>query len=228
MARKLKRDAHTIVEPKYSMSYTLSPYGYEPVRAKPRFFSFLELRDIAIAVTALTIAFFIVMYRSDGSGVPYYISLAALSVVAGFFVHEMSHKVVARKYGCWAEFRADFRGLGLALAMSFLGFLFAAPGAVWIAGPVTRGQNGKISLAGPGSNLVVALALFPMAFELVPGMPALVGNVAFSLYSFNVFLAAFNMIPVMPFDGSKILRWSLPVYAGTLALAGGLFVLAWL
>lgn len=226
--RRPKEEQYAIVEPKFSMSYTLSPSGYGHTQPKVPFFSLVELRDIAIAVTALTIAFFLVMYRSDGNGVLYYIALAALSVVAGFFIHEMSHKVVARRYGCWAEFRADLRGLGLALIMSFFGFLFAAPGAVWIAGNVTREQNGRISLAGPGSNLVVAGALMPFAFQLLPGLPTLVVNVAFSLYFFNVFLAAFNMIPIMPFDGSKILRWSVPVYAGTLALAGALFVLAWL
>ncbi len=228
MSRKIRKSEYRSVEPRFSMSYTLSHdvFGYE--RPKQPFFSLAEIRDIAIAVTALTIAFFIVMYPRDGSGMFYYLALAAMAVVAGFFIHEMSHKAIARKYGCWAEFRADIRGLGLALVMSFFGFLFAAPGAVWIAGNVTKNQNGKISLAGPGSNLVVAGALLPFAFELLPGMPTLVGSVAFYLYSFNVFLAAFNMIPIMPFDGAKILRWSVPIYAATLALAAALFVLAWL
>ena len=225
---KIRKSEYRAAEPKFSMSYTLSSDGYGYARPKQPFFSVIELRDIAIAVTALTIAFFIVLYPRDGSGMLYYLVLAALSVVAGFFIHEMSHKVVARRYGCWAEFRADIRGLGLALLMSFFGFLFAAPGAVWIAGNVTRNQNGKISLAGPGSNLLVAGAMLPLAFGVIPGMPTLVGSVAFSLYFFNVFLAAFNMIPIMPFDGAKILRWSVPIYAATLALAAALFVLAWL
>ncbi len=224
--RKSEYEAR-IVEPRYSMTYTLSPDGYGFERPRQPFFSRIELRDIAFAVTALTIAFFIVMYPRNGSGnILYYVVIAALSVLAGFFIHEMSHKVVARRYGCWAEFRADIRGLGLALLMSFFGFLFAAPGAVWIAGPVSRAQNGRISMAGPGSNIVVALVLLPIWF--LQDFPNLLRNVAFSLYFFNVFLAAFNMIPIMPFDGSKILRWSIPVYAGTLALAGGLLILAWL
>jgi Zn-dependent protease len=141
-------------------------------------------------------------------------------------LHEMSHKVVARRYGCWAEFRADYRMLGLALVMSFFGFLFAAPGAVMIAGNVNREQNGKISLAGPGSNFLIAIILMPFALFTISGIPELAHDIAFSLYFFSVFLGAFNMIPFMPLDGAKIWFWSKPVYIVTLLVAGLLFYLA--
>lgn len=181
---------------------------------------------IAIAVVALTIAFAIVLYDPASHDVLYYLGLAALSVLLGFFIHEMSHKIVARRYGCWAEFRADFRGLALALVMSIIGILFAAPGAVYIIGNISREQNGKISLAGPGSNLAVALICMPFAFIEFSGLPDLVGEIASGLYFFNVFLAAFNMIPVRPLDGSKVWAWNKLIYTATLLAAGLLLVLA--
>jgi len=223
--RRDKDSEYTIVEPKYSASYTLTPYGYGmQERPKYKLTSFVEIRDILAAVGVLTIAFYWVIYRSGGAGALHYLSLAAISVVAGFLIHEMSHKVVARRYGCWAEFRADYRMLGLALVTAFFGFLFAAPGAVMIAGNVNREQNGRISLAGPGSNLAVALACLPLT--MISGIPATVSDIAGGLYFFSVFLAAFNMIPVLPFDGSKIWHWSKPIYIATLLAAGLLFALA--
>jgi Zn-dependent protease len=179
-----------------------------------------------LAVSVLTIAFFWLDYRSGDNSVLYYLGLAALSVVVGFLIHELSHKVVARKYGCWAEFRADYRMLGFALLSSFLGFLFAAPGAVMIAGKVTREQNGKISLAGPGSNFLAAIALMPFALFTLSDVPELAQEIAFNLYFFSVFLGAFNMIPFMPLDGAKIWAWSKPIYIVTLLTAGLLFYLA--
>jgi len=227
MARKVRRDEHyTVVEPSYSYSYSVSPYGQPVARQKHRLTSFTEIRDIAGAVTILSVAFYFVLYTNDGRGIPFYLGLAALSVVAGFFIHEMSHKVVARSYGCWAEFRADFRMLGFALLMSFFGFLWAAPGAVLIMGNIGPKENGKISLAGPGSNLIVALACLPFWMFAISGVPDMVANIASSLYYFSVFLGAFNMIPIMPFDGAKIWHWSKPVYVATLLAAGLMLFIA--
>lgn len=130
MARKVKRGEYTIVEPSYSASYTLDQ-GYPP-RPRHPLTSVVEIRDILVALAALTVAFFLII--NDEKGTVYNLALAALSVFAGFLVHELSHKFVARRYGCWAEFRADYRMLGFALVTAYFGFLFAAPGAVMISG----------------------------------------------------------------------------------------------
>jgi Zn-dependent protease len=77
-----------------------------------------------------------------------------LAVGPAFLLHEIGHKIIAKKNGCWAEFRADPSGLRFGLFLSFfLGFLFMAPGAVMVAGVVTRRQNGHIAVAGPLVNL---------------------------------------------------------------------------
>ena len=222
MARKVKRGEYTIIEPSYSTSYTLDQ-SYAP-RPRHPLTSVAEIRDILVALAALTVAFYLIIYGRIGPDTGYYLGLAALSVFAGFLVHELSHKFVARRYGCWAEFRADYRMLGLAVVTAYFGFLFAAPGAVMIAGNVDRERNGKISLAGPGSNLLIAVACLSI---LLTGVTGLVNDALSMLFMFSAILGGFNMIPVMPFDGAKIWQWNKPVYILTLLVAGFLFLLAY-
>lgn len=66
-----------------------------------------------------------------------------------------------------------------------------------------------IALAGPVSNLVIALAisLFLRA-ELLPQVWILAG--LFQVMVINVVLAIFNLLPIHPLDGSKILMSFLP------------------
>jgi len=212
-------------EPKYSYSYSLSPYGVVSPR-REGFFSKTELKHIALAVTVLTAAFTIILWDGDTATLAGSVGLATLAVVLGFFLHEMAHKYFAKKYGCWAEFRAYNMGLMLALAMSFFGFLFAAPGAVYIAGNITKEQNGKISLAGPALNVAIALVCLP--FAVIDSFPSVVGTVASGLFFFNSFLAFFNLLPMPPLDGSKVWAWSKPLYLVSMAAAVSLLAIAWL
>ncbi len=134
-------------------------------------------------------------------------SLVIVSVC--FVLHELGHKFVAQRYGAWAEYRMYPFGLLLCLLFSFFGFLFAAPGAVYINGYINDERNGKISMAGPMVNLVLG-AVFILLMTLTTGrLSAIISLLA----HFNVFLAVFNLLPIAPLDGSKILKWNVPVYA---------------
>ena len=68
----------------------------------------------------------------------------------------------------------------------------------------------------------VAVAMLPLVF-----MGGLIGYGAYIVAYFNIFLAVFNMIPVMPLDGSKVLKWNVGVYAAALAGMGALFAYIW-
>ncbi len=226
--RRRHDEAYTIVEPNYSSSYTIDPYGVSYIAPRRPFFSKTELKNIALAVGVLILALTLVLWNRDIVSLPFTVTLAIMAVFLGFFSHEMAHKVLARRYGCWAEFRADIRGLGFALLLSFLGFLFAAPGAVYIMGRVSKEQNGKISIVGPASNLVIALACLPFLDLWGFGLPGVVASIAFSLYFFNTFLAVFNMVPIPPLDGSKIWMWNKPIYIVCMTAAVLMFILAWI
>jgi len=106
-------------------------------------FSDKEIIDIIRAWLAISFAF--AMILSDGfSGLFPAFILASLTVGIGFIAHEMGHKIAAQHYGAWAEFRAWNLGLLLAVALSFLGFIIAAPGAVIIQGR-TIGKSSTLS-----------------------------------------------------------------------------------
>ena len=88
-------------------------------------------------------------------------------------LHELAHKIVAQRNGAWAEFRAYPLGLVLAVVSALLGFILAAPGAVYIQGAISRKQDGKISIAGPLTNLGLGLAFLGLGLGLQTGLLAI-------------------------------------------------------
>jgi Zn-dependent protease len=189
-------------------------------------FSRRELRDLLAAWVALAVAFSIFLERRLlrellAGVVPVraalrLFALSMLTVGAGFLLHELAHKVVAVRFGQVAEFRADYSMLGLAVVAALAGFLFAAPGAVYHRGRITARENGLIALAGPLTN--VALAVPFLLFALAgSGFLGSVGRIGLFV---NVLLAAFNMIPFGPLDGRKVLAWNRTVFA-TVAVSTG-------
>jgi len=143
-----------------------------------------------------------------------YTFVGLLTFTPGFLIHEIAHKIQARKYGCWAEFRASPGGLrfGVILA-ALIGVVFMAPGAVMVAGNTTREQFGKIALAGPVSNAV--LWCIGLAFAVTFGAPGIASSsdtLIFYWMMANGILGALNMLPFGPLDGKKIRTWSVPVF----------------
>lgn len=196
-------------------------------------FGYREKRDLLFAGTIISLAFAIL----NSGGFEVFSSLNFLStgfliiflasfVTAGlgFLLHELAHKSVAQNYGLRAEFRAFYGMLWLALGFSFLGFIIAAPGAVFIYGMISREKNGKISVAGPITNIVLAI-LFLVGF-IILGEGNIFGEVSRYGLIINSLLAAFNMIPVMPLDGAKVLAWNKLIYSVTVVVAVGLFLLS--
>ena len=61
-----------------------------------------ELRDILKAWAAVSIAFGIILSTSVSDFYSKFV-IASLTVGIGFLFHELGHKIVAQRYGCFAE-----------------------------------------------------------------------------------------------------------------------------
>lgn len=192
-------------------------------------FSDKEKKDLFFAGVMISLAFAILLSGGLGGilSLGFYIVfvIAFFTAGIGFLFHELMHKYVAQSYGLFAEFKAYYKMLWLAILLSFFGFIIAAPGAVYIKGNITKEKNGKISVAGPVTNIILGILFLILLFALRPEgiFKAFLG---FGL-TINSLLAAFNMIPAVPFDGSKVIAWNKKVYFITLILAIGLFALSW-
>ncbi len=171
-----------------------------------------EKKDITLAIITLTLSFYILISRHfllyGIISIPDLLT-AFLSVIVGFFLHEMAHKYTAFRYGYPAAFRAWKWGLLIAFLSSFLGFLFAAPGAVYVYGYPSKEHNGKISAAGPIINIGAGFSFLGLAL-LFPSSQFF--YMLASIASLNFFLAFFNLLPIGPMDGVKIIVWNLPLY----------------
>jgi Zn-dependent protease len=186
----------------------------------PGYISSVELKDLLLSLAALVIAFSVLIGGRSIPGIET-ILIIALGVGTGFLLHEMAHKFVAIHFGYMAEYRANMMGLLMAMALAFVGFIFAAPGAVMISKPRApaefywndsfgqaellkklKRESLWISLAGPLTNIILAAAFFIMRL-LSPsdGIAFQAGNFGLLI---NLTLAAFNLLPFGPLDGKKI------------------------
>ncbi|MFH1106751.1 MAG: site-2 protease family protein [Candidatus Micrarchaeota archaeon] len=177
-------------------------------------FHWMEILHIVVSVITISIAFS--LFNAN-------FWLVLLTLGLGFILHELSHKIVAQMYGATAYYRAWTFGLLLAVALALFtqgGFVFAAPGAVVIYGAhLTRGQNGRIALAGPMMNFFLALA-----FLFLAATNSGLRELGFAGAYVNAFLGAFNMIPVYPLDGEKVQSWSYKAWGiASLLLFGLMF-----
>lgn len=152
----------------------------------------------------------------------------AIMLLVGFPVHEFAHAFVAYRLG---DGTAKLFGRltlnpiahfdpvgGMLLAISFLvsqgtfAFGWAKPTPV---NPMNLegGRRGEalVAAAGPISNLILAAAVaLPLRYiyatpELELQMPAIVLLVLDIFVRINIVLMIFNLIPIPPLDGSKVL-----------------------
>ena len=186
-----------------------------------------EIRDLVISFIVIALGFTILYSNGDYSNVTLIFPVVMIGVGAGFIFHELGHKFVAMHYGYYAEYELWPLGLLVALVSSFFGFIFAAPGAVVIfSNGMEEKTNGIISIAGPIVNIILGLIFFLILGSLgsfgdfiYTEMGAIVYLICMLGTRINFFLAAFNLLPIPPLDGSKVMSWSVPIWLVTFAIA---------
>ena len=183
-----------------------------------------ERRDLLIAWLAISVAFTLIFVRGMVSLdiLVFYFAMSLVTVGVAFVLHELAHKFAAMRYGYWAEFQKDNQMLLVAVVMAALvGVVFAAPGATYVYGNATRTENGRISAAGPVTNLLLCIPFAALMLFGGGGLIALVGLVGLRI---NAMIATFNMLPISVLDGRKVLAWNPAVFAVLMAVSAGLLV----
>lgn len=145
--------------------------------------------------------------------------ISAISIILAITIHEFSHALVADHLGDPTP-RAHGRltlnplkhldPLGtLALFIFHFGWGKPIPIDPLNLKNPSRGQM-LISLAGPASNLITALILsLIIRFAPIANIPLLMVFFYYTI-TISIVLAVFNLIPLYPLDGSKILLGLLP------------------
>ncbi len=189
-------------------------------------FTAREVRDIIISMLVIAVIFaYLINGRMFNDNLIALIPALLVAVGLGFILHELAHKYMAIRYGFYAEFRMWLEGLIFALFTAFLlGFVFIAPGAVYIHGEyISREQNGKISIVGPLVNIILALFFLILIPFINPNPTDLLGFIFANIVKFgfiiNSILAAFNLIPLGIFDGAKVIKWNPILWGITFAVA---------
>ena len=131
--------------------------------------------------------------------------LAALGFFSSLILHELSHSLVARRFG------VKIAGITL--------FIFGGV-AELEKEPSSAKSEFWIAIAGPAMSLFLSGVALVISAAIQSSGLSQAGAVLFSyLGLINLVLAIFNMIPAFPMDGGRILRAALWAYRGDLLWA---------
>jgi len=133
------------------------------------------------------------------------IKFAILVTAPAIILHELGHKFAGLAFGYNSMFYIWWFGLGLGILLRLIGspFLILAPGYVSVA-PNSSLELSIIAFAGPFINLVLlGTALLVLRFKKRLKRKEFIFWHLTKMI--NLWLFIFNMLPIPPLDGSKVL-----------------------
>jgi Zn-dependent protease len=207
LARMPKTEEQPLITQKQaSYDYTVTYAPPFPLK-KDVYFSIKEVKHLALAaLLVIGIGLSSGMYPNvyNAMGGPVMLAIFTAILTASFFIHEIAHKVTAQRKGLWAEFRLTVVGAVITL-ISVISPIFKiiSPGAVMISGFARKEDIGKISIAGPVTNIVLSAVLLAVGF-----FPSSFSQIFLFGAAFNAWIALFNLVPFGILDGFKIFAWN--------------------
>ena len=151
----------------------------------------------------LLLAWIVVAEVNKGSGIETILLTTAyiLTIFGCVVLHEMGHIQIARRFGIPTK-KITLLPIGGVASLKKI--------------PEKPKQELLIALAGPLVNVAIALAIWPFLGDFNQYIPTneeefakagiTLSNFWFSIFSINIILVLFNMIPAFPMDGGRVLR----------------------
>ncbi len=123
-------------------------------------------------------------------------SLLFLVVIfACVVLHELGHSLTARRFGIKTSRILLMPIGGLAQFESM---------------PDTPGKEALVTLAGPSVNFALFFALIPVtgpfSLERLVDLPLTIPQLVYMTMAFNLIMGVFNLLPVFPMDGGRLMR----------------------
>jgi Zn-dependent protease/predicted transcriptional regulator len=161
---------------------------------------------VALIVWTLSAGYFPGAYADLSASTYFWMGvLGAIGLIASIVLHELSHSLVARRFGI------EIRGITL--------FVFGGAAEMTNEPPSPRAEF-VMAVAGPVASLVLAAIFYLLRTALDGvGFPAPLVGVLGYLAGINVILAVFNLMPAFPLDGGRMLRAVLWGWRGDLRWA---------
>jgi Zn-dependent protease/CBS domain-containing protein len=121
--------------------------------------------------------------------------LGALGLFLSVIIHEFAHSLIARRFGL------PIKGITL--------FIFGGVAEMEKEPPSAKAEF-FMAIAGPATSVLLGLILLGItAFGPRADWPKPVMGVLSYLWSINLVLAGFNLLPAFPLDGGRVLRAAL-------------------